>query len=490
MDTGTSFSEPCTTPFLKEKRAVVSPASAMSLSSPVFFVFFLCLIALYWALVRFRRAQQVVLLLGNLFFLAKFGVVYLLLALAATIDFVLGKGLGKAGGSSHLRKTLVSLSLILNLGLLVCFKLLPLMKGDRWSWLFTLSLSFYCFQSLSYTIDLYRRDGKAEQNLLTYLSSALFFPVILAGPIPRTAKLLKQWTKPFALGRAQAATAMLLIGTGLVKKLLVADYLADNFVNRVFDTPLLYSGFECLMAVYGYALQLFFDFSGYSDIAIGIALLLGFAVPENFRTPYLAVNIQDFWKRWHISFSSWLTDYLFESLPKSRRYPPVTYGYAFVLTFLLGGLWHGLTWNFLIWGALHGFGLWGFYLMTLWRRKRGGAGRKEGSLAGRIAGALLTFHFVCFTWIFFRAPDVATAKLMLQQIASHTPGAENLTLLLWGVLLFAAFVHCVPNEAFAWFARQGDRLPFWVQGAALAGIVLLIQALAGHGSAGFVYGNF
>ncbi len=431
-----------------------------------------------------------VLLLGNLFFLAKFGLIYLSLPLAATADFAVGRGLGKPNGLPGYRRTLVSLSLLLNLGLLAGFKLLPLLRGDRWGWLFTLSLSFYCFQSMSYTIDLYRGDAKAERSLLTYLSAALFFPAILAGPIPRTAKLLRQWAKPFALSREQSAAALLLIGTGLIKKLLIADYLAENFVNRVFDTPALYSGMENLLAVYGYALQLFFDFSGYSDIAIGVALLLGFTIPENFRTPYLAVNLQDFWKRWHISFSSWLTDYLFESLPKSRKFPPLTYGYAFVLTFLLGGLWHGLTLNFFIWGALHGVGLWCFYLLTLWRRSRGAAARREGSAVGRVAGALLTFHFVCLTWIFFRAQDVATAKLMLQQISSHTPGVDNVTPLLAGVMVLAALLHCVPSGWFAMCARGCDRLPFWLQGAALAGVVLLIQSLAGHGSAGFVYGNF
>ncbi len=466
----------------------------MSLSSPVFFVFFLCVITLFWAFVRSRRAQQVVLLLANLFFLAKFGLIYLLLPLAATADFAVGRRLGQRpgtpGNSPAYRRTFVSISLVLNIGLLAAFKLLPLLRGDRWSWLFTLSLSFYCFQSMSYTIDLYRGDEKAEPNLLTYLASALFFPVILAGPIPRTAKLLRQWAKPFALNQEQAATALLLIGTGLVKKLLIADYLADNFVNRVFDTPTLYSGVENLLAVYGYALQLFFDFSGYTDIALGVALLLGFNVPENFRTPYLAVNLQDFWKRWHISFSSWLTDYLFESLPKSRKLPPVTYGYAFVVTFLLGGLWHGLTLNFLVWGALHGVGLWCFYMLTLWRRSRGGVTRGQGSVLGRVAGALLTFHFVCFTWIFFRAQDMATARLVLQQIGSHTAGAENVTPMLMGVMVAAALLHCVPNDWFTACARFGARMPFWAQGAALAGVVLTIQALAGHGSAGFVYGNF
>ncbi len=431
-----------------------------------------------------------VLLLSNLFFLAKFGLIYLLLPCAAATDFAVGLELGKPERSSATRRTLVSLSLLLNVGLLVGFKVLPQVQGDRWSWLFTLSLSFYCFQSMSYTIDLYRGDAKAESSVLTYLSCALFFPVILAGPIPRTAKLLRQWMKPFTLSHEQAATALLLIATGLIKKLLIADYLADNLVNRVFDTPTLYSGFENLLAVYGYALQLFFDFSGYTDLAIGVALLLGFSVPENFRTPYLAVNLQDFWKRWHISFSSWLTDYLFESLPKSRWFPPLTYGYAFVLTFLLGGLWHGLSLNFLIWGALHGLGLWCFYLLTLWRRSRGTMARREGSRMGRIAGALLTFHFVCLTWIFFRAQDLATAKLVLQQIASHTLGAENVTPLLAGTMVAAALLHCVPKEWFTASARFADRLPFWLQGAALAGVVLLLQTFAGHGSAGFVYGNF
>lgn len=460
----------------------------MSLSSPVFFVFFLGLVALYWALGGSRRAQQAVLMLGNLFFLAKFGLVYLLLPATAMIDFTLGKALGTPGQKPGTRRTLVSLSLLLNIGMLIGFKTLPLVHGGGWGWLFSLSLSFYCFQSLSYTLDVYRGDAVAEVDALRYLSAATFFPVILAGPIPRTAKLLRQMAKPFALTRGQATTALLLIATGLVKKLLVADYLADNLVNRVFDTPTLYSGLENLLAVYGYALQIFFDFSGYTDIAIGAALLLGFTVPENFRTPYLSVNLQDFWKRWHISFSSWLTDYLFESLPKSRAIPAITYAYAFVVTFVLGGLWHGLTVNFLIWGLLHGVGLWAYYLWATARRKRGVS--RQATVPGRVAGALVTFHFVCFTWIFFRAADLAGALGVLRQIGSGTWGAENISLPLVAVMVFATLAHCIPPAWFAWSTQAADRMPWWVQGAALAGVVLLIQVLAGQGSAGFVYGNF
>ena len=467
----------------------------MSLSSPVFFVFFLCVMALYWALGGSRRGQQVVVLVANLFFLAKFGPVYLVLPVAALVDFAVGLRLGVPGMAPRLRKTWVSLSLLLNVGLLVFFKTLPILDarrgGREWGWLFTLSLSFYCFQALSYTIDVYREDAKPERNALTYLASALFFPTILAGPIPRTTKLLRQWGKPFLLTRQQGAAALLLIATGLVKKLLVADYLADNLVNRVFDTPLLYSGVENLLAIYGYALQLFFDFSGYTDIALGVAMLLGFAVPENFRTPYLSVNLQDFWKRWHISFSSWLTDYLFESLPKSRAWLKSSFTYAILTTFLLGGLWHGFTWNFLIWGALHGVVL---SLVFVWSQSRWKKGRKrrlgEGPVWARVLGGLVTFHFVCFTWVFFRAQDLSTAKLVLQQILSHTPGTENVTLALWGVLGFAALAQAIPQGWFDQAAAWAEAVPFWVQGAAMAGVVLLIQQLAGKGSAGFVYGAF
>ena len=284
-----------------------------------------------------------------------------------------------------------------------------------------------------------------------------------------------------------AARAFLLIGTGLVKKLLIADYLADNLVNRVFDTPALYSGLENLVGVYGYALQLFFDFSGYTDLAIGIALLLGIKLPENFRLPYLAVNLQDFWKRWHISFSSWLTDYLFESLPKSRVWLRFSYCSAFLVTFLLGGLWHGIAWTFVIWGLLHGIGLSVVFLWVRWRKARGSG---KGSVWGRVIGGIVTFHFVCFAWIFFRAENVPQALDVIRQIGAHTVSAENLSSRVLLVLLAAAVLHCIPQSVFERFEKQTARLPFWVQGGALAALVLVIQNLAGKGSAPFVYGKF
>ena len=457
----------------------------MLLSTPSFFAFFLVVCLLFWSAHNSRRWQQLLLLLANCFFLAKFGPLYLLLVLFAAADFQIARGMARTALPTT-RRLLLGLSILLNLGALAGLKCLPLVAADRYAWLFTLSLSFYCFQSLSYTIDVFRNDAQPTNDLLAYLASALFFPSILAGPIPRQAKLLRQIAAPFRLTNPLAARALLLIATGLVKKLLIADYLADNLVNRIFDTPTLYSGLENLVGVYGYALQLFFDFSGYTDLAMGAALLLGIELPENFRRPYLALNLQDFWKRWHITFSSWLTDYVFDPLPKSRKYLRLSFCSAFLITFLLGGLWHGIAWTFLIWGALHGLGL---SAVFLWQRARGRA-RKPASLPVRILATFLTFNFVCFTWIFFRAATVPDALAILQQIASLTFTAENLSLPVLAVMAAAAVLHCLPALTFTRSEKLVNALPFWLQGAALAALILVIQTFAGKGSAPFVYGNF
>ncbi len=461
----------------------------MLLSTPPFFAFFLVVCLAFWAAAPSRRLQQVFLLLANCFFLLKFGPVYLLLIAFASADFHLARRMPLAH-SSRDRRILLGLSLLLNLGALLALKSLPLVTGDRFAWLFTLSLSFYCFQSLSYTIDVFRGDVQPTSDYLAYLSSALFFPSILAGPIPRQARLLRQVAAPFHLDNALAARAFLLIATGLVKKLLIADYLADNLVNRIFDTPTLYSGLENLIGVYGYALQLFFDFSGYTDLAMGVALLLGIELPENFRRPYLALNLQDFWKRWHITFSSWLTDYVFDPIPKSRQWLRLSYCTAFCITFLLGGLWHGIAWTFLIWGALHGLGLSTVFLWQRHRARGRSPARRVVPLPGKILGIALTFNFVCFTWIFFRAASVPEALDILNQIRSFTFGTDNLSLPVLGVMALAVVFHCLPPLIFTRSEKLVAALPFWAQGAALAALILLIQTFAGKGSAPFVYGNF
>ena len=460
----------------------------MQLSTPSFFVFFLIAWLLYWS-AKVRGARLAVLLVANGFFLAKFGPLYLALPVAASVDFLVGLGLER-DGSKAARRLLLGVSLAVNLTLLVAPKVLalggPERSGALTVWL-TLSLSFYCFQALTYTIDLYRRDedAVATRNYIAYLCAALFFPVLVAGPILRLHGFLKQLLAPPELTESQAGRALLLIGIGLVKKLLIADYLGQNLVGRVFDTPTLYSGAEVLTGVYGYALQLFFDFSGYTDIAMGVGLLLGLRLPENFRQPYLSVNVMEFWRRWHISFSEWLRDYLMESLPQRRRqYPMLSYSYSVILTMMLGGLWHGLSWTFLIWGALHGVALAG---VRMWKQYRKG---KKPSTWGKVAGTVLTFHFVCFTWIFFNASSVGNALELLKRIGSNTWSVGNLTLPLVGVMMVGAIAHCLPLKWLDSGSKLVGRVPFWVQGAALAGLVLLIQTLSGRGSAPFVYGSF
>jgi D-alanyl-lipoteichoic acid acyltransferase DltB (MBOAT superfamily) len=455
----------------------------MLVSAAPFFVFLVAVCLLYWASAGSRRFQLAVLVAANLFFLARFSLIYLLLPLAASADFLVGLGLGRTQRAVK-KRLLLGISLTINLGLLVGLKLVPLLTAGRFAWLFTLSLSFYCFQSLTYTIDLYFGEMQPTRSYLAYLASALFFPSMTAGPIPRTRKLLEQFARPFAFSVEYGGTALLLISIGLVKKLLIADYLANNLVGRVFDTPALYSSVEILVGVYGYALQLFFDFSGYTDIAMGAALLLGIQFPENFRRPYLAVNVAEFWRRWHITFSEWLRDYLFDVLPKRRKFPVLSYSYAFLITFTLGGLWHGISWNFLIWGVLHGLAL---GVVFAWKRVR-----KLPSPAwwAKLLGGLVTFNFVCFTWIFFRASSLENALSILRGLGELTWGAENLTPLVVGVLVLAAVIHCFPPRWFEVSAGLAARMPFWVQGLAMAAVILLIQTLAGRGSAPFVYGNF
>jgi alginate O-acetyltransferase complex protein AlgI len=468
----------------------------MLLSTAPFFVFFVIVWLLYWLLASHKQARLLVMLLANLFFLSKFGSLYLLLPLASTVDFLVGLGLGRPareGEGKGRRRLLLGVSLLVNVGLLAGTKILSAVTSDRYSWLLTLSLSFYCFQALTYTVDLYRREDGAEatRSYLGYLGATVFFPVMIAGPIFRLHDFLKQFLRKPALTPEIAGRALLLIGIGLVKKLLIADYLSENLVTRVFDTPTLYSGLEVLAAVYGFALQLFFDFSGYTDIALGVGLLLGLRLPENFNRPYLAINLMDFWRRWHISFSTWLRDYIQERLPQRRRtYPLTSYCYTVIVTFLLGGLWHGIGWTFLTWGALHGVALAGVRLWKQWRAGGKPASRKKPSLAGTVLATFLTFHFVCFTWIFFHASSMGNAFDVLNRIASNTWTHDNLTLPILGVLLLAAALHCLPLKLLDGSARLLGRMPFWVQGAALAGLVLLIQTLSGRGSATFIYGSF
>ncbi len=464
----------------------------MLLSSSVYFFFLIGVFFLYWPLSKWRAAGLGVLLFANYFFYAKWDLFYLaLIPLASSSDYAIGLALGRSKNAAA-RKALITLSVLVNLGILAVFKYagffleswtqLTGQAVGKWEWTFPLGISFYCFQSLTYTIDIYRKDAKPTESYLAHLTAVSFFPTTLAGPITRVADLIKQLEKPGRmLDAADGARGMFLIGMGLMKKLLVADYLAENLVNRVFDFPGLYSGAEVLTGVYAYALQLYYDFSGYSDIAIGSALLLGLKLPINFNQPYSASNINDFWRRWHISLSNWLRDYLFFSLPGKRT--AVMPYLNLVITMALGGLWHGASWNFVIWGLLHGAGQ---AISRFWQAKRGQA----KPWTPRWFRIFVTVQFVCFCWIFFRAPSLDQAGLMVERITSGSWAVDNVSGGLWSVLVLALAGHYAPK---LWLDRPRDlfvRAPFYAQAAVLLLLAIAIQYVAATGAAPFIYTKF
>ena len=361
------------------------------------------------------------------------------------------------------RRLLLGASLLLNLGLLIGSRHMGAIldyarPADHWDWIFPLGLSFYTFQALTYTIDLYRADvhersAEGTSSLLAHLASVSFFPTILAGPITRVSDLVKQFERDPMLDPAAGGRAFFLIGLGLIKKFLIADYLAENLVNRVFDTPDLYSGFEVLVAVFAYSLQLYYDFSGYTDIARGAGQLFGIKLPINFDRPYLSLDIAEFWRRWHISFSSWLRDYLFYALPGNRtRVMPYI---NLILTMLLGGLWHGLTWNFAIWGLLHGTALAFVRGWQTWR----GRWKPPVPLHKQVPAIALTYLFVCFTWIFFRAATLDQAQSILRRIGSLTFSASNLSPATAGVLLIAVASCLATKKMYASAIERIQRAP-------------------------------
>jgi len=459
----------------------------MLLTSSSYFVFLAVIFLLYWPLARFRAASLAVLLLANYFFYAKWDIAYLALIPAASlIDYLIGLGLGTAQGKL-IRRLLVTLSVAMNLGILATFKYMPWMLANwagwsgrpapAWHWTLPLGISFYCFQAMTYTIDLYRRDGQPVRSLLTHLTAVSFFPTTLSGPITRVLALAPQLDKTGRVVSAEdGGRALFLIGLGLLKKFMIADYLAENLVNRVFDNPSLYSGLETLVGVYAFTVQLYYDFSGYTDIAIGSALLLGLKLPPNFNRPYAAESISDFWRRWHITLSNWLRDYLFFSLPGNRTWRAYL---NVIVTMVLGGLWHGANWTFVFWGLLHGVGL---AVHRLWQRR---------NLAlPRFVAVFVTAHFVVFAWIFFRAESFAKALQILARIGSLSMAAGNLTpavLLVMGVAIAA---HYAPKLVYDGSLRLFARAPFYAQALALGLLVLAIEYVAVSGAVPFVYQRF
>ncbi len=358
-------------------------------------------------------------------------------------------------------------------------------------------ISFFTFETMSYTIDVWRREIEPDgtpaalpqrglhlgQNYLDYLLFVCFFPHLVAGPIVRPQQMLPQLAAPPRADAAMQARGLWRIATGLAKKIIIGDYLAQALVNRVFSTPERFTALEVLLAVYGYAAQIYADFSGYSDLAIGSAALFGYELPENFNAPYASRNLQEFWRRWHMSLSSWLRDYLYKPLGGSRRGALSTYR-NLMITMVLGGLWHGASWNFVLWGALHGGAL---AATRMWQRARG---ERPVTLAGRVLATVATFHFVCFAWIFFRAPTFGHAALAIAQLARGGWSLEHIAPKAVLTIGVALAIHLVPRD---WEERLREgfvRTPGVAQGVLLAAAAMGLHLAAGAAPEPFVYGQF
>jgi alginate O-acetyltransferase complex protein AlgI len=493
------------------------PDRPMIFTTGGFWLFFLFVLAGYSLVYRKLMIRNFYLFLISLFFYYKAGGLFLLTLIFVTVvDYSCGLLLDRSK-RVPVRRLIVLLSLLSNLGLLVYFKytgfiitainetfgtqlevydLLSAFSNSIFGTSFDISniilpvgISFFTFQSLSYIIDLYRQKMEPVRNIIDFGFYVSFFPHLVAGPIVRASVFIPQIYQEFRLNRHEFSHAMFMISKGLIKKIIISNFIALNLVDRVFDAPALYSGFENLMAIYGYGLQIYCDFSGYTDIAIGVALILGFRLPINFYSPYKAGSIADFWKRWHISLSQWLRDYLYISLGGNRKGKIRTYINVMV-TMLLGGLWHGASLRYVIWGGLHGTAL---VINKMWSAifKH----RLRSSWAGKALAIFITFQFVNFCWIFFRAPDLESVNTMLRQIVQNfSPGSYMTVIPGYSntLLLIAAgyAIHFLPEKVKESYRGLYISIPLTAQLIVMMVVAILLFQMRSPEVMPFIYFRF
>lgn len=481
-----------------------NPEEPLLFTSGLFLFLFLGFTFFYGFMRRTVTLRIVYVTLFSLYFYYKTsGIFFLLLLFTATSDFAIGHFIATAS-TRRARRWLVALSVCVNLGLLGYFKytnfLIEIFNNfladplEFQNIFLPIGISFFTFQSMSYIIDLYRGKVEPLHRWIDYLFYISFFPQLVAGPIVRARDFIPQiHQRPLTVSRAQFGEGFWLILCGLFKKAVISDFISLNFVDRIFDNPMLYTGLENLMGVFGYAMQIYCDFSGYSDMAIGIALLLGFRFNANFNSPYKSATITEFWRRWHISLSSWLKDYLYISLGGNRKGRVRTY-LNLMVTMLLGGLWHGAALRFVVWGGLHGAGLAGHK----WTMNRFSSFKPMGAQMPRwrrIIGIMLTFSFVCATWVFFRSPSMEIAEQIFSQIftAFHPEiFFDFIKGYKWVVLLMAIgyLLHFTSDRIEVRTLHLVQRLPIVLYALMTTGLIWLIMQLRSGDVQPFIYFQF
>jgi len=474
----------------------------MLFCSQKFLFFFALVFTVYWSL-PWHRARVAVLLAASFWFYASWNQwLALLVGVSAALDYAIGLGL-EASHSQRVRRGLLVLSLVVNLGVLFTFKYANFFLGSLAELLRSLGaesslpvlqvilpvgISFYTFEAINYTVDVYRRRVAAERNLMHFLVFILFFPHLVAGPIVRARDFLPQVRRPKRWDWLRAQLGVQLFLMGLVKKLVIADRMAQ-FADPVFADPGAYGTGALWLATIAYALQIYGDFSGYTDMALGSAHLFGYKLAANFRLPYLAVNVSDFWRRWHISLSSWLRDYLFIPLGGSRGGPART-GVNVMVTMTLGGLWHGASWTFVIWGALHGMLLVVHRAFRRFCNERAGLDRLLRSGPGTALRMTLTFLAVCMAWVVFRAPSMATASTLLRglYVARAGLGPPHPAQSFWFLVALVVIAHLLVKRELV--RKAFTNLPVPILGFGYALALTLALLLAPDTARPFVYFQF
>lgn len=478
----------------------------MVFNSYTFIVFFAIMLLLHNLPLSWKTKKANLLIASYIFYAAWNPPFVLLLWLSTVVDFFVGKAL-YTQENPHKKKMLLVLSLIGNLGMLCFFKygtfllenfvaLVNMIGMDYHpaspNIILPAGISFYTFTTLCYTIDMYKKRSEPVKSLLDFSLFVTFFPHLVAGPIVRPPQLVPQFETPRTATQKQLMDGLLLLSLGLFMKVVLADALLSATSDAVFNAPFALSALDAWTGVFAFSGQIFLDFAGYSTCAIGVALCLGFVLPQNFNYPYAAIGFSDFWKRWHITLSAWLRDYLYIPLGGNRHGKLRTY-FALMATMLLGGLWHGANWTFVAWGGLHGLYLWIEKFFRDRRRQQHDSGidSKNWPWLGFLS-AFFTFMLVNITWVFFRSETFGKAWQMLQSMFGITKGGEVL-LTTMAIVKVAVIIPAI--LICHWFMRNTQvldrayKMKWWSLGVAWSFLVLMLVWAQESGSA-FIYFQF
>lgn len=465
----------------------------------LFLILFLCFLLVYRILSNNRYLKMIFVILFSIYFYYKSSAEYCLILLGVCLsDYILGNLLGITK-SSLARKTIVALNVLSNVGMLIYFKYTNLILStfanitsahfDPLDIILPAGISFFTFRSISYIVDVYRGQMSPVKNILDYIFFLTFFPPLLAGPVVRAKEMIPQIRANISPTKEMIGEGFFLVMTGLIKKVVIADYISGNFVDRIFDNPALYSGFENLVGMYGFTLQLYCDFSGYSDMAVGIALILGYRFADNFNSPFKSQNPTEFWRRWHISLSSWLRDYLYIPMGGSRT-TRLRSRLNLLNTMIIGGIWHGASWMFLIWGAWNGM------LLVLHKElKKLFPTKEKGYIAPwwkRTLNIFVTFTLIAFGMIFFRAESMEHVTDMLTQITTNfhisvAPQFIEGYLLIVIIMAIGLLLHFAPHKWTLALQSRYNRIPVVFQGIILAAVVFLIIQVRQSDIVPFIY---